>query len=1854
MKKFLLYLVVSLIFTFSITAQCITNVDFNTWSKTGPANGNWVVQGGGSSVLQTINGDNTYFISPFDLMNVKITGNFKTTDGDDDYMGFVFSFLNPMGAIDDFDCWMYDWKEKTQDVAPSGMSINRILGNIPQAQYDNTFWAHQNTPEFTVVQNTFGGPGWNRGFNHAFELRLTYTRAIIYVDGNLIFDVTDCFKPGRFGFYNYSQKNCTYSNFKYDLFIDFFVDQAGRKCLGDSVSFEFVSPCYQASLSQYQSLHWDFGDGTTLTNNSPTFANANVKHRYATAGNYTAVLTVTDFNGCSSTATKQIQIANPITLTPTLTPPPCNGGSNGSAKANPSGGFGPFQYTWSTGQTTQTAIGLTAGTYTVTVTDNVCTTTGQYTLNQPTPVTATVSKTDANCGQSNGTATVTVSGGTTPYQYVNWPGLSSTNVATGLGAGTYIPDFKDANGCSALLQYNAVINSLPCGISSSVTKTDVTCFNGTNGSATLNVTGAVGTPNITWNPGGKTGATASNLTAGTYTYSFSDNVPGHAFSGTVTINQPTAAMAAQISTTPIKCAGTNTGQALASVPSGGIPPYNYTWSNGSANNPAANNLPPGNISVTITDSKGCTATASGTVSGTATLAISMATTMDSCFNSGKGKAIPTVTGGMPPYDFAWSNFILTDTNLNLRSGAYTLTVTDFNNCTATATANIATPPLLKQTFSLQNVNCKGQSTGGYTVNLSGGTTPYNIVWGQAGVTGTNPTGLAAGKYTYTVTDAHGCKIVGGDTIVEPDSVLVATSSHTDVTCNGLNNGTLTITVGGGTQPYSYAGNPVPAGTSTMPNLAPNTYTGIITDSKGCADTITEIITEPVQLVLGEQHGNVLCFGGNNANIDISVNGGTPSYTYVWNDSVKTEDRSNLTQGNYSITVTDAHNCTATISATITEPTELLASETHQDVACFGGNTGSVDVTVSGGTTPYTFTWNDGNGNEDRTALSQGNYSVTITDGNSCTKALAVTISEPTALTATTSHTNVTCNGLNNGTVTVNTSGGTPPYTFMGNPLPAGAVTLPNLAPNTYAGNITDSKGCTFTITETITEPTVLSATETHTDATCYGATNGSITLTTSGGTTPYTFDWGGGVSSQNRTNIGAGNYAVAVTDANSCTFNLSVTITEPSVFSLSETHVDVGCNGASTGSVDVTTTGGVGTIAYVWSNGGATEDLTGVAAGNYCLTATDNNACTATVCATISEPTALAATTSHTDVTCNGLNNGTVTVNTSGGTPPYTFMGNPLPAGAVTLPNLAPNTYAGNITDSKGCTFAITETITEPTALSATETHTDATCNGATNGSITLTVSGGTAPYTFDWGGGVSSQDRTNIGAGNYTVTVTDANNCTFNLSVNITEPAAVALAIAGTDASCFGATGSATASPTEGIAPFIFVWSGSSSTTATASLPAGTHTATSTASNGCKQTGTVTINQPSQIAVSETHVDVDCNSGATGSVRITASGGVGQLTYQWQPNVSSTDTAVNLVAGSYQVVVSDGNNCTTTITAVVVEPVAIQLATTDKQITCFSTQNGEITATATGGNSGFNYTAKSISDSLSSSSGQFTSLKANTYTVIVTDSKNCSALTTVTITEPNALTLNSQQKDVTCHKYADGNVQYTAAGGTPSYSFKFSTGESNNSGLFTNLKAGNYTVTVTDQNQCSLTNSISITEPDSVQVTALPNPTSTSLGVPVQLNVTSNQAGVSSYTWIPATGLSCSDCDNPTFNGIKTVTYTVFVTTSLGCSGSSDITATVVPDYTVFVPNTFSPNNDGTNDFLQVYGNTKGVKLFEFKVFNRWGEMVYESTDVNQRWDGFSGGKKLLGGVYVYTLKYVFIDNHTSDIYKGTITILD
>lgn len=298
--------------------QCLTDVDFYTWVQAGqPANGNWTVQAGGSQVLQTVNGNPTFFVTPDEYINVRMRGRFRTTDSDDDYMGVVFGFKNPLGASDYFDTWLFDWKQGTQNSGgfsgQEGFNLSHAVGTIAPAQYAATFWGHTNTPQFTVVGTNYGNNGWNQNVFYDIEVVYTVNRAIILVDGDTIFDVSDCFEPGHFGFYNYSQRAVTYADFTYELFADFTVEEP-EICAGDTAHFTFLEQCGNFNnLNQFDELQWNYGDGTTETVNNITLSTVNAKHVYQSGGNYTVRLVALDSLGCRDTIFKNITVwQNPV------------------------------------------------------------------------------------------------------------------------------------------------------------------------------------------------------------------------------------------------------------------------------------------------------------------------------------------------------------------------------------------------------------------------------------------------------------------------------------------------------------------------------------------------------------------------------------------------------------------------------------------------------------------------------------------------------------------------------------------------------------------------------------------------------------------------------------------------------------------------------------------------------------------------------------------------------------------------------------------------------------------------------------------------------------------------------------------------------------------------------------------------------------------------------------------------------------------------------------------------------------------------------------------------------------------------------------------------------------------------------------------------------------------------------------------------------------------------------------------------------------------------------------------------------------------------------------------------------
>ncbi|MBK6990137.1 MAG: HYR domain-containing protein [Bacteroidetes bacterium] len=582
----------------------------------------------------------------------------------------------------------------------------------------------------------------------------------------------------------------------------------------------------------------------------------------------------------------------------------------------------------------------------------------------------------------------------------------------------------------------------------------------------------------------------------------------------------------------------------------------------------------------------------------------------------------------------------------------TATATDASNNVSTCQFTVTVVNDLTASSSATSILCNGGSAT-VTVSATGGTAPY---------TGDGSFTALAGTHTYTVTDANGCSSSTTITITEP-AALVASSSATAILCNG-GSATVTVSASGGTAPYT--------GEGTF-TVTAGTYTYTVTDANGCSNTTSITVTEPAAIGASSSAAAILCNGGS-AIVTVTATGGTTPYTGTGSFSE--------VAGTYTYTVTDAGGCSATTSVTLTEPSALLTSSSATTIICNGGSA-TVTVSATGGTAPYT-------GDGSFTALA-GTHTYTVTDANGCTSSTTITITEPTAVVASASSTSILCNG-GSATVTVSATGGTAPYTGEGS--------FTEVA-GTYTYTVTDANGCTGSTTITVTEPATLVASSSATSILCNGG-SATVTVSATGGTAPYT-----GAGSFTEV---AGTYTYTVTDANGCTSSTSITLTEPTALVASSTAGTILCNGGTT-SVVVSATGG--TAPYTG------EGSFTVSAGPYAFTVTDANGCTSTTTGTVTEPTAVVASSSATAILCNG-GSATVTVSATGGTAPYTGEG------SFTV---VAGTYSYTITDANGCTGSTTITVTEPTTLVASSSATAILCNG---GSATVTVSatGGTAPYT--------------------------------------------------------------------------------------------------------------------------------------------------------------------------------------------------------------------------------------------------------------------------------------------------------------------------------------------------------------------------------------------------------------------------------------------------------------------------------------------------------------------------------------------
>ena len=905
---------------------------------------------------------------------------------------------------------------------------------------------------------------------------------------------------------------------------------------------------YTGSLDFYD---WDFGDG------SPVSHATNPSHSYATAGTYTVTLTCNIDgwnNDCSVSSTQVISVG--LGVTATATSASCNGSADGSVTLTATGGSTPYAYNLNSSAYQGSGVfnNLTAGTYTGNVMDDQgCVSSATVTVTQPTAITITnIASTNSSCGSSDGALLISATGGSGTLQYqLDANPFQSSSMFSNLASGFYTVTVKDANGCTTSME--TLVNDQGAPTLQIMSQTNVSCHGGNNGSLVLLGSGGSGTLQYSVN-GGTTWQTSGsfpNLSAGLYLVMVKD-ANGCTFAMKVSIMQPQA-ISFVVASTPATCHGDNDGTITVSSAIGGTGAFAYSvdgvnYQSGST----FNGLTAGNYTVYVRDVASCIATSTITVTEPTALTVSASVVNAGCNGEYTGSITMTATGGSPSYIYSIDGeyFQADNTFSELNAGTYSITTRDSHGCQVVTSVTVAQPTAVTATITTGSSTC-GNSNGTLLAVAAGGSGSgytYSIDGVNFSSNGSF-SGLSSGNYNIVVHDGNGCGNVFVASIVDANGPTFTSVSSTNASCNGTGDGTITInSVSGGSGTLQYSVNGSTWQTSQyFTGLNAGTYSVLVKDANGCVGQTSITITEPTAITVTTVVVNVTCHGSSSGSITVNAAGGSGTLAYQLYGHTGYQSSNvfnNIPAGLYMVVVRDAAGCLGYIYATVTEPAAITIGAGVLNVSCNGGSNGAIYVNANGGTGTLQYSLNGVTYQSSTifTGLTAGNYTIYVKDASGCVETSPMTITQPVALSVSSSVTDVHCAGGNDGVIDLTVYGGVYPYTFSWSN-DASTEDIFNLTSGTYSVIVTDDNGCVNSQSFTINQPAnPLIVNGVITNASSQFASDGSIDITPTGGNGPYTFLWSNNATTEDISNITPGVYTVMITDANGCSTSGTYTV----------------------------------------------------------------------------------------------------------------------------------------------------------------------------------------------------------------------------------------------------------------------------------------------------------------------------------------------------------------------------------------------------------------------------------------------------------------------------------------------------------------------------------------------------------------------------------------------------------------------------------------------------------------------------------------------------------------------------------------
>ncbi len=1048
----------------------------------------------------------------------------------------------------------------------------------------------------------------------------------------------------------------------------------------------------------------------------------------------------------------------------------------------------------------------------------------------------------------------------------------------------------------------------------------------------------------------------------------------------------------------------------------------------------------------------------------------------------------SIAGGSPPFAVSWSTGDTALAVSHLPAGQYAVTVTDSLGCVETLNVEVPVPDPIVVSFDIQHESCPGAADGMIAVSASGGTPPYVVEWDN-GATGDTLHALLPGSYCVSVRDSNGC-VTSACAEVLPAVPMGALLSSVPASCAAVADGQASVdTVWGGTAPYTYAwSDPLAQNAPQATGLQAGTYFLTIADANGCTyvDSVEVDALNPMTVFASATPAS--CLGANDGAAEVyEVQGGTPPYTYQWSDPLaqNTPQATALPPGMYTVTVTDASGCSQT--AQVIVPAALVF-EIHSALSapsCGGLADGAIQIdSVTGGVAPYAFAWSTGDTGTALVALPAGEYGLTVTDAQGCQTIQYFILTDPEPMQLEMTAVGPACAGATTGFAAVSVvSGGVPPFTYQWDD-PSGQTTATafGLAAGTYTVTVIDANGCMATASAVLPDGVALATEVSTTGNYCGSEQNGTATVVVFNGEAPYSYQWSDplGQTSATATSLASGTYTVTVIDANGCQAVDTAVVGAEVDIQLLVTAADLSCAGANDGMASVTIlSGNAASLLVEWNVAGSLGQyaLSGLAAGTYSVTVTDTVLnCSATGQAIVGEPDTLVLSLAATPESCAGAADGTAMAAAAGGTPPYQFFWSTGDTVSQIGP-LAPGTYQVSVQDANGCTATDAVLVGAGPALEIDFSVAPASCPDAADGAATAVVTGGTAPYSYEWNdpSAQSAAQAVGLSPGTWQLTVTDAQGCSQVATVTVGSASDLAATLEAVPASCNGASdGQLIVHAIGGGGNYSYAWDGVAATDSVASgLSAGLYSVTVSAADGCSLALAGEVGEPLPLVLDVLGQDVSCPGQADGMAMAFADGGTPPYQYQWDdPSNQTTQAATNLPEGQWSVTVTDANGCTAVAAVQIGLSSDLALSVQAQPALCAGSATGTATAVATGGQPPYAYQWSS-----GHTTAQADGLAAGWYVVSVTDLAGCTLTDSVEVAAPTVMSCEaSVLQPVSGYGLSDGAVAVSVSGGTPPYTYAWDTGDT--TAQVYGLPAGIYEVTATDAHGCTCLHAIALDNP--------------------------------------------------------------------------------------------------------------------------------------------------------------------------------